>query len=162
MDLGHRRSPSSGLSVHQIAAATGLSSSLAHQLVGSDEAREIPRWLSQQRRRGSRVGPMFRPASRAKLEAIRRCRVWSECLEWGDGRGEPAAEIEPEPPPKRLHVQEERAALSGTQWGVCLTSEGGDPSSRMDLAQAFPSREGLEKSPSNKTPNGPAIGSFRD
>src|SRR5437588_8578757 len=41
----------SGLSVRQIAAATGLSSSRVHQLLGSDEAREIPRWLSQQRRR---------------------------------------------------------------------------------------------------------------
>src|SRR5262249_48701203 len=39
------------LSVRQIAAATGLSSSRVHQLLGSDEAREIPRWLSQQRRR---------------------------------------------------------------------------------------------------------------
>src|SRR5919112_1705077 len=41
----------SGLSVRQIAAATGLSSSRVHQLLGSDEAHEIPRWLSQQRRR---------------------------------------------------------------------------------------------------------------
>src|SRR5919112_2185448 len=40
-----------GLSVRQIAAATGLSSSRVHQLLGSDEAREIPQWLSQQRRR---------------------------------------------------------------------------------------------------------------
>src|SRR3954471_13867049 len=40
-----------GLSVRQIAAATGLSSSRVHQLLGSDEAREIPRWLSEQRRR---------------------------------------------------------------------------------------------------------------
>src|SRR5262249_58300581 len=40
-----------GLSVRQIAAATGLSSSRVHQLLGSDEAREIPRWLSRQRRR---------------------------------------------------------------------------------------------------------------
>jgi hypothetical protein len=37
----------SGLSVRQIAAATGLSSSRVHQLLGSDESREIPRWLSQ-------------------------------------------------------------------------------------------------------------------
>src|SRR5437870_2816346 len=41
----------SGLSVRQIAAATGLSSSRVHQLLASEEAREIPRWLSQQRRR---------------------------------------------------------------------------------------------------------------
>src|SRR3977135_3255802 len=37
-----------GLSVRQIAAATGLSSSRVHQLLGSDEAREIPRWLRSQ------------------------------------------------------------------------------------------------------------------
>ena len=41
----------SGLSVRQIAGDIGLSSSRVHQLLGSDEAREIPRWLSQQRRR---------------------------------------------------------------------------------------------------------------
>src|SRR3954447_16194878 len=41
----------SGLSVRQIATATALSSSRVHQLLGSDEARKIPRWLSQQRRR---------------------------------------------------------------------------------------------------------------
>src|SRR3954454_2698853 len=40
-----------GLSVRQVATATGLSSSRVHQLLGSDEARAIPRWLSQQRRR---------------------------------------------------------------------------------------------------------------
>src|SRR6478609_3207899 len=39
----------SGLSIRQIAAATGLSSSRVHQLVGSDESHEIPRWLSQRR-----------------------------------------------------------------------------------------------------------------
>src|SRR6516164_6075378 len=47
----------SGLSVRQIAIATGLSSSRVHQLLGSDEAREIPRWLSQQRRRGRSSAP---------------------------------------------------------------------------------------------------------
>src|SRR5438445_3850400 len=41
----------SGLSVRQIAAATGLSSSRVHQLLRSDEARGIPRWLNEQRRR---------------------------------------------------------------------------------------------------------------
>src|SRR3954462_14375708 len=45
----------SGLSIRQIAAATGLSSSRVHQLLGSDESREIPRWLSQ--RRGRETAP---------------------------------------------------------------------------------------------------------
>ena len=62
-----------GLSIRQIAVATGLSRSRVHQLLGSDEAREIPRWLSEQRRRTAlianirrrtapRVTPTFRPA----------------------------------------------------------------------------------------------------
>src|SRR3954468_13912756 len=50
-----------GLSVRQIATATGLSSSRVHQLLGSDEAREIPRWLSQQRGR-DRAGQPDAPA----------------------------------------------------------------------------------------------------
>src|SRR5438309_5633660 len=41
----------SGLSIRQIAAATMLSSSRVHQLLGSEESREIPRWLSQRRDR---------------------------------------------------------------------------------------------------------------
>src|SRR4051794_41431794 len=41
----------SGLSIRQIAAATTLSSSRVHQLLGSEESREIPRWLSQRRDR---------------------------------------------------------------------------------------------------------------
>src|SRR3954464_1686269 len=74
----------SGLSVRRIASATGLSSSRVHQLLGSDEAREIPRWLSQQRRRG-RPSPPDAPARLAdELEALRRCREWLERLEGGE------------------------------------------------------------------------------
>jgi hypothetical protein len=159
----------SGLSIRQIAASTGLSSSRVHQLLGSDEAREIPRWLSQPRRRG-RPSPPDVPARLAdELEALRRCREWLERLEGGEpvvvnlrpetdpetefvafdrtrvlrvlariiadldelagyppiaaeGRaeGKTAAArradhrrrlAEPDPPPKRPTVQEERAAL---------------------------------------------------
>src|SRR3954447_26685603 len=74
-----------GLSVRQIAAATGLSSSRVHQLLGSGEARSIPRWLSQQRRR-DRPSPPDVPARLAgELEALRRCREWLERRD----RGEP-------------------------------------------------------------------------
>src|SRR4051794_41353329 len=45
-----------GLSIRQIAAATGLSPSRVHQLLGTEEAREIPRWLSQ--RRGPGAAPL--------------------------------------------------------------------------------------------------------
>src|SRR3954464_2761990 len=159
----------SGLSVRQIAAATGLSSSRVHQLLGSDEAREIPRWLSQQRRRDRPSQPDVPARLAGELEALRRCREWLERLERGEqvmvnlrpgtdpeteyvsfdrprvlrvlariiadldelagyppiGAEGPAEGkngearrahhrrrlAEPDPPPKRLTVQEERAAL---------------------------------------------------
>jgi hypothetical protein len=159
----------SGLSVRQIAAATGLSSSRVHQLLGSDEAREIPRWLSQQRRRDRSSQPDVPDRLAGELEALRRCREWLERLDRGEtvvvnlrpetdpeteyvpfdrprvlrvlariiadldelagyppiaaeGRTEgKTAEArrahhrrrlaEPDPPPKRMTVQEERAAL---------------------------------------------------
>ena len=156
-----------GLSVRQIAAATGLSSSRVHQLLGSDEAREIPRWLSQQRRRGCPSLPDVSARLAGELEALRWCREWLERLDRGErvvvnlrpetdpeteyvafdrprvlrvlariiadllaGYPPIAAEgrtegknaearrahhrrrlAEPDPPPKRLSVQEERAAL---------------------------------------------------
>jgi hypothetical protein len=85
----------SGLSVRQIAVATGLSSSRAHQILGSDEAREIPRWSSQQRRRGRADGPRQEAARSplhqdlqarlaGELEALRRCREWLERLDRGE------------------------------------------------------------------------------
>jgi IclR helix-turn-helix domain len=168
------------LSVRQIAAATGLSSSQVHQLLGSDEAREIPRWLSQQRRRNrpdrprqeatrSPFAPDLQACLASELEALRRCREWLERLDRGETvvvnlrpetdpeteyvafdrprvlrvlariiadlddlagyppsaeekavKGEDAEArrvrhrqrlAEPEPPPKRLTMREERAAL---------------------------------------------------
>src|SRR3954470_256490 len=159
----------SGLSVRQIATATGLSSSRVHQLLGSDEAREIPRWLSQQRRRDRPSQPDVPARLAGELEALRRCREWLERLDRGETvvvnlrpetdpeteyvafdrprvlrvlariiadldelagyppsaaesrpEGKPAEVrrahhrrrlAEPDPPPKRLTVQEERAAL---------------------------------------------------
>jgi hypothetical protein len=159
----------SGLSVRQIATATGLSSSRVHQLLGSDEAREIPRWLSQQRRRGHPSPPDVPARLADELKALRRCREWLERLDRGERvvvnlrpetdreteyvafdrprvlrvlariiadlddlagrppiteekavRGEDAEArrvrhrqrlAEPDPPPKRLTMREERAAL---------------------------------------------------
>src|SRR3954449_12384229 len=158
-----------GLSVRQIAAATDLSSSRVHQLLGSDEAREIPRWLSQQRRRDRPSQPDVQAHLAGELEALRRCHVWLERLDRGEQvvvnlrpETDPETEYvafdrprvlrvlariiadldelagyppidsesraegktaearrahhrrrlaEPDPPPKRLTVQEERAAL---------------------------------------------------
>jgi len=161
----------SGLSIRQIAAATGLSSSRVHQLLGSEESREIPRWLSQ--RRDQEAVPSqghsdLQARIAGEMDALRRCREWLERLDRGehvvvDLRPEsdpeteyvafdrprvlrvlarviadldglagfpPIAEeeakkgtaearrvrhrkglAEPDPPPKRLTVREERAAL---------------------------------------------------
>jgi hypothetical protein len=73
-----------GLSVRQIATATGLSSSRVHQLLGSDEAREIPRWLSQQRRRGRPSQPDVPARLADELKALRRCHEWLERLDRGE------------------------------------------------------------------------------
>src|SRR6516164_8836977 len=74
----------SGLSLRQIAAATGLSSSRVHQLLGSDEAREIPRWISQRRRRDRPSQPDVQARLAGELEALRRCREWLERLDRGE------------------------------------------------------------------------------
>jgi hypothetical protein len=54
----------SGLSVRQIATATGLSSSRVHQLLGSDEAHETPECSASSADGAARVRPTSRPASR--------------------------------------------------------------------------------------------------
>jgi hypothetical protein len=77
----------SGLSIRQIAAATGLSPSRIHQLLGSEEAREIPRWLSQ--RRGQDPAPSegqadFQARLAAEMTALRQCREWLELLQRGE------------------------------------------------------------------------------
>jgi hypothetical protein len=75
-----------GLSIRQIAAATGLSRSRVHQLLGSEEAREIPRWLSQ--RRGQAVSfedqADFRARLAAETTALRQCRDWLRLLQRGE------------------------------------------------------------------------------
>ena len=102
----------SGLSVRQIAAATGLSSSRVHQLLRSDEAREIPRWLGEQRRRNrpdrpgqetdrSPLHADLQALLAGELEALRRCREWLERLD----RGEPVVvNLRPETDPETEHV----------------------------------------------------------
>ena len=95
----------SGLSVRQIAAATGLSSSRVHQLLGSDEAREIPRWLSRQRRQDCPSQPDMLACLAGELEALRRCREWLERLE----RGEPVVvNLRPETDPETEYVAFDR------------------------------------------------------
>src|SRR4051812_20705550 len=101
-----------GLSVRQIAAATGLSSSRVHQLLGSDEAREIPRWLSEQRRRNRPDRPRqetdrsplhadLQARLAGELEALRRCREWLERLDRGEGV---VVNLRPETDPETKYV----------------------------------------------------------
>lgn len=162
----------SGYSIRQIASATGLSPSRVHQLLGSDESREIPRWLSEQR--SQEAVPVqgqsdLQSRLTREMDALRRCRDWLERLDRGEAvvvnlrpeadpeteyvsfdrprvlrvlariiadldgsagyppiaeeevvKGEDAETrrvrhrqrlAEPEPPPKRLSIREERAAL---------------------------------------------------
>src|SRR5437868_14271364 len=66
-----------GLSVRQITAATGLSSSQVHQLLGSDEAREIPCWLSEQRKRNRSDRPQHE-TERSPLRADLLARLTGE------------------------------------------------------------------------------------
>jgi hypothetical protein len=98
----------SGLSIRQIAAATGLSSSRVHQLLGSDETREIPRWLSQQRDQEaapSKGHSHLRAHLADELDALRRCREWLERLE----RGEPVVvNLRPETDPETEYVSFDR------------------------------------------------------
>src|SRR3954452_9485534 len=68
-----------GLSIRQIAAATGLSPSRVHQLLGSEESREIPRWLSKRRGQDlarSEGQANFQTRLAAEVTALRQCRVW--------------------------------------------------------------------------------------
>src|SRR3954452_12083873 len=94
-----------GLSVRQIAVATGLSSSRVHQLLGSDEAREIPRWLSQRRGRDRPSQPDGQARLAGELEALRRCREWLERLD----RGEPVVvNLRPETDPETEYMAFDR------------------------------------------------------
>src|SRR5438874_9598004 len=95
----------SGLSVRQIAAATGLSSSRVHQLLGSDEAREIPRWLSQQRRRDRSSQPDLQARLAGEMDALRRCREWLERLERGE---QVVVNLRPETDPETEYVSFDR------------------------------------------------------
>src|SRR5262249_35081522 len=97
----------SGLSIRQIAAATGLSSSRVHQLLGSEEAREIPRWLSQRR---DKVAPSrghrdLGARLAGELDALRRCREWLERLERGD---QVVVNLRPDSDPEAEYVSFDR------------------------------------------------------
>jgi hypothetical protein len=85
-----------GLSIRQIARATGLSPTRVHQLLKADEAREIPMWLSQLHDDGRSTHAADREADppavqhpiqtrlAAEVEVLRWCIGWLEQLEHED------------------------------------------------------------------------------
>ena len=93
------------MSVRQIAAATGLSSSRVHQLLGSDEAREIPRWLSQRRRQDRPSQPDVPARLADELVALRRCHEWLERLDRGE---RVVVNLRPETDPETEYVAFDR------------------------------------------------------
>src|SRR5262245_55155709 len=98
----------SGLSIRQIAAATGLSSSRVHQLLGSEESREIPRWLNRQREQGaapSKGHAGLRARLAAEMDALRQCREWLERLERGE---KVVVNLRPETDPETEYVAFDR------------------------------------------------------
>jgi hypothetical protein len=98
----------SGLSIRQIASATGLSSSRVHQLLGSEESREIPRWLSQRRDQEAAPSqglPDLQARLAGEMEALRRCREWLERLERGE---RVVVNLRPETDPETEYVSFDR------------------------------------------------------
>src|SRR4051795_8833944 len=98
----------SGLSIRQVAAATGFSSSRVHQLLGSDEAREIPRWLSQRRDQEaapSQGRPDLQSRLAGEIDALRRCREWLGRLERGE---KVLVNLRPEADPETEYVSFDR------------------------------------------------------
>ena len=84
-----------GLSIRNIAAATGLSRSRIHQLLQDHEARDIPTWLTHLRDRdiAAEVQPdtdqstpdaSIRAHLASEVEVLRWCISWLEQLERGE------------------------------------------------------------------------------
>jgi hypothetical protein len=73
-----------GLSIRQIATATGLSSSRIHQLLHDPEAREIPTWLTRLRGRdyASEGETDKQPSSPSQTTVLARVAEEVEVLRW--------------------------------------------------------------------------------
>src|SRR6516162_8321670 len=83
-----------GLSIRQIAAATGLSRSRIHQLLQEQEAHEIPAWLTHLRHHECTPGrpsdtdhhasdASIRAHIAREVEVLRWCMAWLEQLAQG-------------------------------------------------------------------------------
>src|SRR5215831_396782 len=84
-----------GLSIRQIAAATGLSRSRIHQLLQEQEAHAIPEWLTHLRDRAYTPGrpsdtdqgapeTSIRAHIASEVEVLRWCMAWLEQLAQGE------------------------------------------------------------------------------
>jgi hypothetical protein len=78
-----------GLSIRQIATATGLSAARVHQLLHEAEAAAIPAWLSQVREQDAPSAPpnpshSCSSALAAEVSALRQCIGWLEQAERGE------------------------------------------------------------------------------
>lgn len=76
-----------GLSIRQIATATGLSRSRIHQLLQEHEAREIPAWLTHLRTRDGASERQADPESPSSCAVMQTCvaeevEVLRWCLDW--------------------------------------------------------------------------------
>src|SRR5512135_2176177 len=107
VDLGHRRSPSVGVVRPPDRDRHRSQFEPVHQLLGSDEAREIPRWLSQRRDEAapSRGHRDLRAHLAGELDALRQCRAWLERLERGD---QVVVNLRPESDPETEYVSFDR------------------------------------------------------
>lgn len=68
-----------GLSIRQIAAATGLSSSRIHQVLNTEDPAAIPIWATQLRAAAEKDN-----AITAELKLLRQCTQWLKQLENGE------------------------------------------------------------------------------
>jgi hypothetical protein len=80
-----------GLSIRQIASATGLSPTRVHQLLKAQETQEIPVWLSQLRfanlpysEQGSDSQTLFHKSLTEEVEVLRWCIDWLQRLDRGE------------------------------------------------------------------------------
>ncbi|MBR8840686.1 MAG: hypothetical protein DSM106950_43610 [Stigonema ocellatum SAG 48.90 = DSM 106950] len=80
-----------GLSIRQIASATGLSSTRVHQLLNDLDAKEIPVWLSSLRKpnllgslQGNEEQANIRKSLIDEVEVLRWCIDWLSRLERGE------------------------------------------------------------------------------
>src|SRR4029079_1444691 len=76
--------------------------------LGSEESREIPRWLSRQREQGaipSKGHAGLRARLADEMDALRQCREWLERLERGD---QVVVNLRPETDPETEYVAFDR------------------------------------------------------